>query len=303
MKDLKERIEAIYKRASDLSGGNLDILKNAILSFNDARATEAAASMAYYALFSIFPLLLFLVAVGSYLLESAQAYQAVVGFMSDALPVSHELIETNIQEVFEMRGTIQVVGLIGLLWSGMGIFLTLEHNIIRAWPEADERNFLKQRLVALAMVAVLAGLLSLALISGALADLLPRFHVSLWHGISIYETPLWQVLSGLVPWLSTFLLFLGLYRWVPSVAVRWSEAFWGALVAALGWEAATSGFSWYLGSGLARYELVYGSLGAIVALMFWIYISSLIILFGAHLSAAVAGHASSRLDTRSHDPR
>ena len=116
-------------------------------------------------------LLLFLVAVGSHFLESAQAYQVVVDFMTEVLPVSHQLIERNIQEVLEMRGTIQIVGLVGLLWSGMGIFLSLEHNINRAWPEAQERNFLMQRLVALVMVGVLAGLLSLAMVSSSPAEM------------------------------------------------------------------------------------------------------------------------------------
>ena len=59
---------------------------------------------------------------------------------------------------------------------------------------------------------------------------------------------------------------------------------------ALQGEIATDGFSWYLSSGIVRYELVYGSLGTVVALMLWIYIGVLITLFGAHLSAAVARH-------------
>jgi len=84
------------------------------------------------------------------------------------------------------------------------------------------------------------------------------------------------------------LMLLGLYRWVPSALVRWPEATVGALVATGAMEVTTRGFSWYLRSGLARYELIYGSLGAVVALLLWIYLNSLILLFGAHLSAAVA---------------
>ena len=62
-------------------------------------------------------------------------------------------------------------------------------------------------------------------------------------------------------------------------------------MATLAGEIATNGFTWYLSSGIVQYELVYGSLGAIVALMLWIYIGALIILFGAHLGAAIARHA------------
>jgi membrane protein len=86
---------------------------------------------------------------------------------------------------------------------------------------------------------------------------------------------------------------MGMYRWVPNTRVKWSEAFWGALVATPAGEIATDAFSWYLSTGIVRYELVYGSLGTVVVLMLRIYIGALITLFGAHLSAAVARHRRS----------
>ena len=157
-----------------------------------------------------------------------------------------------------------------------------------AWSEAEPRGFLKNRLMALGMVAALTALLTLSLASTTVLDVLPRFRVRLWGGVSVYQTALWAVSSDVVPGLFTLLVFLVLYRWVPSAKVRWSHAFWGSLVAALLWEIATNAFVWYLGSGLVQYELVYGSLGAVVALLFWIYIGGLTTLFGAHVSAAIA---------------
>ena len=64
----------------------------------------------------------------------------------------------------------------------------------------------------------------------------------------------------------------------------------GAVVGAIGWELAQRGFSWYLTSGFASYRLVYGSLGAVIAFMIWLYVTALVVLYGAHLSAAVAFH-------------
>ena len=71
---------------------------------------------------------------------------------------------------------------------------------------------------------------------------------------------------------------------------------WGALIASLAWKAVTAGFSWYLGSSFGQYQLVYGSLGAIVAFLFLIYIISLITLFGAHLSAAIESWESEQVE-------
>ncbi len=108
------------------------------------------------------------------------------------------------------------------------------------------------------------------------------------------ETRAWSIAASSVPFLFILLMFYGLYRWIPNREVPWKVAFWGALVAAGGSELATNLFSWYLSSGFAGYSLVYGSLGAIVAFMFWVYLLSQIALFGAHLSAAIGYGARRR---------
>jgi membrane protein len=292
MRIFKDALRTIYRRMNRLSGGSLGIVKDTLERLGKARASQAAAAMAYYALFSLFPLLLALVAAWSFVLEREQAFQQVVGFVTEAIPISQALIERNVQRVLELRGTVGVVGLLGLLWSGMGAFDVLANNINRAWTDAEPRNFLERRLVALGMVGALGILLALSLVSTTVLNLLPQLQVHLWDSVPIYETPLWGALSNFVPWLFTFLMFLALYLWVPNTKVERRAALWGALVAALAWEVAANGLAWYLRSGLVQYELVYGSLGAVVALMFWIYWSSWIALFGAHLSAAIAQHAS-----------
>ena len=153
-----------------------------------------------------------------------------------------------------------------------------------AWPDAPQRNFLENRLVGLGMIAGLSGLLILTLALSWVTNLIP--FLSSANGSPLIPG-LWTLLSDIGSWLMLFLLFLALYRWVPSVDVRWKANLGGALFASLAWKLATSGFNWYLQSGLGRYKLVYGSLGAIVALLFLIFIVSLITLFGAHLCAAI----------------
>jgi membrane protein len=286
--NLIQFLETAYERANDASGGRLQVLRRAIERFGKARAAQAAAAMAYYVVFSLFPLLLVLVAALGFFVADAQARQEVISFVGAAIPVSQGLISRNVQKVLEQRGAVGIVGLIGLLWSASGMFTVLAHNVNRAWSRAEPRSFLKSRLVGLAMVGTLVLLLGLSLISSAVLSLLPRLRVPLWGGITIYETVLWEILSRLIPWLFTFLLFFGMYRWLPNVKVERRAAFWGALATAIAWEVVKNGFVLYLGSGLVQYELVYGSLGTVVALMLWIYLGGWITLFGAHLSAAIA---------------
>jgi membrane protein len=103
----------------------------------------------------------------------------------------------------------------------------------------------------------------------------------------LITSPRWPILSSLIPWVASFVLFLALYRWVPNTSVTWRAAFLGALLASIAWQIATEGFSWYLGSGFARYEAIYGSLGGIVAVLVWVYRSNILAIFGAHIAAAV----------------
>ena len=78
-----------------------------------------------------------------------------------------------------------------------------------------------------------------------------------------------------------------MYQWIPKAYVKPSEAFWGATFAILLTEDITVIMNWYITSQWVRYELIYGSLGRIIALLLWIYFSSYVILFGAHISSAV----------------
>jgi len=289
--DLKEKAKNTYKLANQISGGTLEIVKETVESFSETRGSEAAASMAYYALFSLFPLMLALVAAGSFVLDRQQVFQEVVNLVSNAFPISQNLIEENLRQVLKLRGAVGLISLGVALWSASGAFTILTRNINRAWTEAPPRSFLESRLVALGMVGSLAVLLVISLFLSTALNVLSRFQVPLVDAESLYGKPIWTAMSNLVPWLFIFLLFLALYRWVPNAEVKWSAAFWAALAVALAWELAANAFAWYVGSGLARYRIVYGSLGTVVALMFWIYLSSWIIIFGAHLSAAVARHA------------
>lgn len=284
--NIADRLQNIYEDVDARTGGVLSTLKSAADSFGEARGSQAAASMSYYALFSLFPLLLVLVAAGSYILEG-DPVQRVLNLVTEAIPVSRNLIERNLQQVLDQRGTVGLIGLLTLLWSASGVFGVLASNINLAWPQADPRGFLRQRSLAIGIVVILFVLLVVSVVGSTIINLLGQFQVPFLGTVQVYGTFLWTLISNILPLFFSFMLLLALYRWLPNTEVTWSAAFWGALISAIAWEIATSAFVWFLGSGFSRYELVYGSLGAVIALLFIIFISSWIILFGAHLSSAI----------------
>jgi membrane protein len=279
-------LKEFYQRINRLSGERFHILQNALRSFTEKQAAQASAGLAYYALFSIFPLLLVFIAGGSYFLDRSQVFEAVTQFVRQALPISQEAINENLRDVLEARGTAGVLSILTLLWSASGMFTNLAHNINLAWSRAARRSFLQNRLIGLWMIAGLIALIAFSLVLSWITQRLPFMDIA--HA-STSALTLLRLLSGFGSWLMIFLVFLTLYHWIPSLQVGWSATFWGALIASLAWKTVTTGFTWYLSSSFGRYQLIYGSLGATVAFLFLIYIISLITLFGAHLSAAIEG--------------
>jgi membrane protein len=285
---VKGALRRFYQRLNRVTGGVPRTLRATFESFGDARAGEAAAGMAYYALFSLFPLTLSLVAIASFVLEREQAVQQTIRLIRQAFPVSQSLIVENIQEVLELRGPLGLIGLIGTLWSASGFFTILTRNVNRAWPGATQRSFWVRRLIALAMIAILFGLLIVSLVATTVLNVISQLQIPLLDSSMIYETPLWPIISTLIPWLPLFILFVALYRWVPNTQVPRSAALLPAFVVSAVWQIGAAIFAWYVSSGLAPYHVIYGSLGTIIALIFWIYLSSWLILIGAHLSATIA---------------
>jgi membrane protein len=284
----KSRLHQIYTRLNRLSGGSLGIIRRAFQRFGKNRGPEAAASIAFFALFSLFPLVLFLIAGASFVfLDRPSVQQRLFTYLSQAVPISTSVIVKNIQQVLDKRNAFGLVAVVSLLWSSSGAFNLLTININRAWTESKARDPIHRRLIAISMVALLVVLLLLSLIATTVLNLLPKVNIPGLGEVDLFNTVPWKLFSNLLPFLIRLLAFWLIYRLVPTTAVNGLAALVGALVGALGWEVITAGFTFYLSSGLANYELVYGSLGTIVALMFWIYLSSYIILFSAYLSASV----------------
>lgn len=287
MKVIGRRAKIIYTRLDKLSGGSLSVIADAVRSFGDAQAPQAAASMAYYAMFSLFPLIIALISAGSFLVNRDWVMSRVVGAITGVLPVSQTLIQQNISRVFELRGAVGIAGLVGLIWSASGVFTSLVFNVNRAWSHAPGRGFIRQRLIAVSMVVILILLVITSVLANGLLSLLPTLNLPFGSAVGLSQQTVVRTISSVAPYFFILLMFLGIYRWLPTPKVSWRATIIGAAVATAGLGLSTKCFTLYLTSGLVNYQLVYGSLGAIVALLFYVYIGSQIVLFGAHLTASI----------------
>jgi membrane protein len=262
-------------------------LVRAVRSFDDQRGAEAAAAMAYYAFLSLFPLLVFLVAAGSLLLEREDVYNQLRILLRDIFPLPSQLLASNLDQILRLSAPVGLVALVALLWSGIGFFSALSYNLTRAWPDARLRNLLGHRVMGIKIALVLLVLFIISVVLSIGTSLLPRVPRIIPALDQLITTNQWFWLSSFVPWFASFVLFLALYKWVPNTRVRWRAALMGALIGSVAWQLLTEAFSWYLASGMANYEVIYGSLGGVVAVLFWVYLSNMIAIFCAHLTAAI----------------
>lgn len=286
-KIIENKLRKIYEWINQRTYGAARILRIAVQQFGDSNSTQAAAGMAYYAFFSLFPLLLFLIVGASYILEIQSAYDYVMENVFKVLPTARSLVEANLQQVLQSRGAVGLLGLVGFLWSGSSFFSILARNINRANPNSHRRNFFEDRAVAFSMVGFLTILMGLSILSNTITGFIPKIDLFYWQGKPIHETILWRYLIKMIPFLLTLILLVCLYRYIPKRRIGWRGVLIGSLLAAISWQGITKVFTWLLAEGWVQYELIYGSLSTVVALMFWIYLISTITLFGAHLSAVI----------------
>jgi len=284
---LNTRLTDIYDKANRRTGGVLGVIRQTVESFIKAQGDEAAASIAYYTVFSIIPLLLLLTSLLGFVLNNSAALEHVLNLVTGIFPYARQPLENLLATMVENRTSTGLIGLIALVFGASGVFLGLTRNINRAWAGARPRNLVLSYLLSLGIIGVIAISLIGWVIMTTLANSVIQRNLLGLQDIAFFQSTTWVLVSYLV-WVFVFILFLCLYRWVPNTIVKWSEAFWGALVVTLALLIVSKVFTWFLGSGFSTYETLYGALGTGLAILTWVYISSIIILLGAHLSAAVA---------------
>ncbi len=259
----------------------------ALTRFSENQSAVDSAGLTFYAVFSLFPLLLVIISVGSFILERFMSHEEIFDLVFNAVPMYQDVIRENITSVLEKRGAIGIIGLLSLLWSASGYFNTLVGAMNEAWPGIKPRGFFRKRLIAIGMILLLIVLLIVSILSTSIIDILSRMQIPLGGSVKLYDTDLWKFINNYLPYIMTFVIFYLLYFYTPNVKVKKRAALMGALFAALIWNVVNMGFTWYVSSRYFQYDIIYGSLSTIVSLLFWIYLTNMVLLFGAYLTASV----------------
>lgn len=268
------------------------LLQQAVREFFRDDCVQQAAAISYYALFSLFPLLIFVVAVAGLLVQDPGVQADIVDEVLENIPLSEgegrDSVTDAVQGVAdEEKGALGLVALLGLAWTGSSLFGALRKGLNTAFDDTEsKRPLVPQKAIDLSLVLAVAAFFLLSIGATAFLRIVRNYSGELGAlGDAADSTGLlWDAASYAIPLVFSFIALTTLYCLVPS-RFRWPLRVWpGALVAAVVFEVAKLGFSFYL-ENFASFDVVMGSLGAVAAFLLWLYVSANIILFGAEIAA------------------
>lgn len=255
-----------------------DNAKELINKFNENNVTLLAAAQAYYYLLSIFPLLIVCFAIIPYL--NLDAMQVVEMLEKSIPPSMAEILEENIISLIETpKGGLLTVGIIGALWSasnGVNAFIKSANT---AYNIEEKRSFIVVRLTALGLTVSLIVGLAVAIILPVFGNTIVRYLDTLLH-LGTSATIILQILRVVISIVVLTGIMLVLYRFAPSKKLPLNHILPGALSASILWLVISFGFSFYV-DNFGNYSATYGSLGGIIVLMIWFFVTGIILLVGA----------------------
>ncbi len=278
--NLWQQVVHIAHDLNDRTNGWLGVFGNALKETLMPDTGVMASSIAYIALFSLFPLILLSISIASFSFGPSIDQQVTIERLEFVAAALGQLLGQKIEAIIRARGPVTSFALLGLVWSASTIFNTLTYALSKIWQIRLRRAAWKRRGMSILFVMAFVGptLFLISVAGSVIANIrfwLPDLILPFWYGISLILTiPL------------DIILFMVLYMLFPHGTSTWREILPGAIGAGVLWELAKKAFLSFVATYISISNLVYGSLAAIIAFLLWAYISSLIFIFGAYLSVS-----------------
>jgi membrane protein len=261
------------------------IVGHSLHEFHENDLFTSAAAMSYFGLMALFPALLLMLALSNRTTAGSQMLTHIV----EVYPASSKFLRETTRSLAAVSAGIITTCLIIVLWAGSWVFSIIERSLNRIW-KTTSRAFWHGRALTVGMIGGVGLLLSLSVlltsILVALQEIATRLsprQIERYTLLPVVGSALLQLIFAAVSVLVTIALFVIVYRFMPRAEVTLVDTLPGAVIGGLLWEAAKYVFAWSL--NYFHYDEIYGPVGAVVAVLTWSYVSSLILLFGAQLTA------------------
>jgi membrane protein len=261
------------------------ILSHTLHQFHENDLFTSAAAMSYFGLMALFPALLLLLAIGNQIALATELLTHAV----EVYPGSGKFLRETIRAMSSVGTGVIITCVIVVLWAGSWVFAVIERALNRIWGSTS-RTFWHGRALTVGMIGIVGVLLAISVLVTSvvvglreMADRLSPRQAAHYPLLMSVGSAFWQGMFAIASFLITATLFVIVYRFMPKAEVTLRDTLPGAIIGGLLWELSKYVFAWAL--NYFHYDQIYGSVGAVVAVLTWSYVSSLILLFGAQLTA------------------
>jgi membrane protein len=263
----------------------ISAFREAVVGFASDGCAFLAQSIAFNALFALFPLSVLALSAITFILP--ESHRRTLAFFDTLAPPLHDYVVKNLATYIYGRGISSLVALLVLLWSGKNLFMGLAYALDRALNVPKGRPLVHNLALSFVMLPVTGILLFVA-------TALPIVLALTFHIAGIHDPRrITHILAYLLSIALVFIVAVVLYRWLPNRSVSWRFALRGAVVVAVAWPLVQYAFAAYLTH--VDFTHIYGALTAPLVLLLWFYCIGSIFLFGAEYSIAwQTGHLGSR---------
>src|SRR5699024_5345993 len=263
---------------------NNGFVKELVTRISKVDVTGLASQLAFFFLLSLFPLLIFIFTLLPYLnLDQAQIFM----YIRDYAPGSvAQLLEDTLGEILSSRnGGLLSFGIIATIWSASKGMNALTKALNRSYFQEESRSFIVARGMSIIFTVMLIGVLVVALILPIFGQQIGSLLFS-YIGIESDFLHLWAKLRWVAPIVLIYTVFSLIYWLVPNLKISYRSVMLGSIFSTLGWIITSLGFSFYVGNYVS-YSSTYGSIGAIIVLMMWLYLSAIILMLGGQINAVM----------------
>jgi membrane protein len=263
----------------------IDFAKSLISRFRDDDVPSLGAQLSYYLVLSFFPFLIFLVSVVGFLhMNTDKVLSDIVLLLPSD---SANSIRTVIDEARQNRsGALLSVGMLGTLWAASNGVNAIIKGLNKAYDEEEDRPFWKVRGISIIATVVLALVIWVSMLTLVFGKVIGEYLFQ-WMNYPAGFELIWGILKFAIPLAAMFGVFLLLYWLAPNRRLTWREVIPGSIFTTLGWIISSLLFSFYV-NNISNYTKTYGSLGGIIVLLIWLYLSSIIIVLGGEVNATAA---------------
>jgi len=253
-----------------------------LFRYKDDELTGMSAQITYYLILAFFPFLIFLINLLSF---TNIPSEILTTSFNELIPNEISLLVKNVvvQTLQNKSKTLLSIGMVGSLWAtSQGIFAIMR-GLNKAYDTEENRKFIKLNIIALISTIGFIAIILLSLIMIVFGGMLGTYIFNLVGAVALFDV-VWSILRYCIPSVLMFITFSLIYKYLPNKRLKPKNIRVGAIFATIGWVLTSLVFSFYV-NNFGHYEKVYGSLGGMVILIIWLYISTLVILIGGELNA------------------